>query len=562
MADREYIAYLIDIKDILRKPSSAVQGNIATFGPNQTIVDSGNKPSDFCTPGYADNAVQVAASEIWNALKNEYAIAAYSAPAWVSGKTYIQGDFCAYGNAGYRCKTGHTSQSSFDATKWDMVLTVAGRQAITSMLSAHTASGKANLSDLAPAFDGAAYYNVGQLVRKDGVLQICVSRGSGSLATFSSDGATVERSISERLAALSNGLNKVEIDPSGTVSVTEPDGSNPIELVRKDNLAEDIEEIIGEGDFIAQDVIDAKFDKNKAGGYSIGDTCTHEGKFYVCISSVSSGQEWDASKWEETTVKEFVESKDVSHQADWNESDSSSPSFIRNKPEIPQIDATLTEQGYAADAKAAGDLIRSKAGLLDLPYKLVDLVSAPSDNPTIVKFNLQDRSANEIELEIDDNKTISLQFPSPARNDLARDFCVVFHVTSDRDIPVSTGVSTKDYAGNDVEIVAPANEWVTYRFTETALSGNVFLVTGYSDPAYKAVREISRALDDILMGVGDIGFAPSMYLPDQFGAYHKITLEKDVGTGEVNISVDNTDTYPDGTDGSYGGDSSDSGSGT
>lgn len=46
-------------------------------------------------------------------------------------------------------------------------------------------------------------------------------------------------------------------------------------------------------------------------------------------------------------------------QADWDETDTQSPSYIRNKPEIPTIDATLTQSGEAADAKAVGDALRS-----------------------------------------------------------------------------------------------------------------------------------------------------------------------------------------------------------
>ena len=48
-------------------------------------------------------------------------------------------------------------------------------------------------------------------------------------------------------------------------------------------------------------------------------------------------------------------------QADWNQADATAPDFIKNKPAIPDavaIDATLTQPGAAADAKAVGDALR------------------------------------------------------------------------------------------------------------------------------------------------------------------------------------------------------------
>jgi hypothetical protein len=48
-------------------------------------------------------------------------------------------------------------------------------------------------------------------------------------------------------------------------------------------------------------------------------------------------------------------------QADWSQTDATAPDFIKNKPTIPAavtVDATLTQQGAAADAKAVGDALR------------------------------------------------------------------------------------------------------------------------------------------------------------------------------------------------------------
>ena len=62
-------------------------------------------------------------------------------------------------------------------------------------------------------------------------------------------------------------------------------------------------------------------------------------------------------------------------QADWDETDTQSPSYIRNKPEIPTIDATLTKSGKAADAKAVGEALDGKRELDDLSLR-----TSPTDS--------------------------------------------------------------------------------------------------------------------------------------------------------------------------------------
>lgn len=62
-------------------------------------------------------------------------------------------------------------------------------------------------------------------------------------------------------------------------------------------------------------------------------------------------------------------------QADWDETDTQSPSYIRNKPEIPTIDATLTQSGKAADAKAVGEALDGKRELDDLSLR-----TSPTDS--------------------------------------------------------------------------------------------------------------------------------------------------------------------------------------
>ena len=41
------------------------------------------------------------------------------ADAWTNGKTYAVGDYCISGNQLYKCKTAHTSGSTFNQTYWE-----------------------------------------------------------------------------------------------------------------------------------------------------------------------------------------------------------------------------------------------------------------------------------------------------------------------------------------------------------------------------------------------------------------------------------------------------------
>ena len=69
MAQKKNIAYLNDLEGMATTPDGAVQGNIAVFGENGDLHDSGKKPSDFVEGSDIDSAVEEAASDIWNAVK-------------------------------------------------------------------------------------------------------------------------------------------------------------------------------------------------------------------------------------------------------------------------------------------------------------------------------------------------------------------------------------------------------------------------------------------------------------------------------------------------------------
>ena len=588
MAKNEKIVYESDIEDVVRAPSGGASGNIAVFGDGGTIEDGGCKPSDFVTNETVDQKVEKAYEDIWDAVKNEYALGAYKSDDWASGTEYEEGDFCIRLGEGYRCNEDHTSGVTFDASLWTKVLTSSGKSAIDSIVSSITISGGAKLSDIAPAYNGNKDYSVNQLAVKNGVLQICTVAGRGPAATFSTD-ATVEKAIEDRFAAL--------VIPT-KVSDLEDDSGH-----------------------LDQSALDAEYDTS-SGEYAVGDTCTHGGKFYKCVNRVLQDAAWNASDWDEITFKAFVKSGALQQHADWAENDSSKPGFIRNKPNIPagmEIDKTLTVEGDAADAKAVGDALALKAnasavnaalalkadtstvnaalalkadktqivapvapstsasdagkpadakatgdalalkanasdlagkiGMENLPYKVEILSEIESDDPTKVKFQLKDRTVNVVNKTMSGNideivllppASIESQFGNEYQ--FSRDFYVVLEITTDESVSVSlSGTSLKDYEGASVTLSAPAGspQRVVYRFTEISTSGQIFLVTCRGDAAYRMIKEIEKALDDILESAGEMpDFTKGLYVEDEYGLYHKLTAVYDPELGQYDLGIE------------------------
>lgn len=495
MAQKKNIAYLNDLEGVATTPDGSVQGNIAVFGENGALLDSGNKPSDFVKESDIESAVEEAASDIWNAVKGVYAIAAYNAPAWAASTSYAVGGFCSNGGVGYMCKTAHTSGSTFDSSKFEVVLTAAGRQAIASMLSAYSNDGLASLLNLAPAYSGSKNYTVGMLAKKDGVLQICTVAGRGPVAVFSTN-ASVELSIATRIANLANSI------PSKTSSLTNDSG-----FITSEDIPSNVSAFSNDAGYLPGSSLVKPYDTSER-GYAAGDKCSKDGKLYICTAAVAQGDEWDEDDWREADLDEIVEAASIQAHPDWDEDDPEAPAFIKNKPNIR--------------------------------YKVENLLSTDSGDNTVVLFNLKDRTVNVITATISDNKTIQLGLPASAGIGNARDFYVVLSVASEDGVAVSMPTaSLEDYAGGDVSLNAPAGQVVTYRFVESATEGRVFTVYGVVDPAYVKVMEIERALDAILADSGVVPFVPGVFIPNKGdGKYYRILAVTDEETGEVNIGVD------------------------
>lgn len=503
MADREDIAYLSDIH--------GETGNLAEFGEDGALRDSHKKVSDFVGISDVQTVVQdqvsTATSEIWNAVNGVYAFVAYKSPAWTASTSYTAGSsFCMYNGAGYECTETHTSGSTFDSSKWRLVLTAAGKQAIDTLLAGYSAEGKAALTNLAPPFDGNADYVVGQMCVKtisgSPVLVVCTSAGRGDGARFSQD-VTIESNIVARLAALSADLQGRI--PTATSQLTNNSG-----YITQADVPTNVSAFTNDADYVAATVVDAEYNTSEH-GYVEGDTCTHGGKFYICVQDVPQGAPWDdeSGDWREATLKEVVSGWSIAAHPDWNEEDPTSPAYIRNKPNIE--------------------------------YKVVELVSVPNASSTNLTFQLQDRAVNVIEAEISDTRNITLLLPAKAGSSISRDFYVVFAIDSERNVPVEVAqASLVDCAGEQASVFSLADEKrVTYKFTETSDDSRIFMVSGY-DIVHQKMQEIEAALDYLISG-GDPGggeIVSNVYIPDEDNLYHKLTATTDED-GNVNISVEN-----------------------
>lgn len=495
MATKENIAYESDIKGFIRAPTSSTSWNVVVFEDGGTVADSGIKVSDIAKKSEISStissSVEASTDEIWNAVMGASADAAYVAKSWSAGTSYSEGDYCRAGDVGYVCVSAHTSGYQFDESKWKVALTADGRKAIDVMLASYSNDGMASLLDIAPSYDPKEEYSVGQMTVKDGKLAVCTEGGKGKSAVFKT-GETVEKSVSSRIDAL---LGKI---PTKTSALENDTG-----FLTNASLPNKLSDFENDEGFIPADSLAAAFDTTGK-GYSVGDTCSRDGKLYICISEVTAGAAWRESDWRETDLDEIVSAKSIQANPDWNETDETSPAYIKNKPNVR--------------------------------YRISNIVSDKSGDDSVVAFTLKDRTVNVIEATVDGNRTISLYPPSAASASESRDFYVVLNVSSENGVAVRMArASLKDCAGSSVSLSAPSGQIAVYRFTEI-LGGSTFLVSEYADPAYSAVKEIERALDDILADGGTGSFATGIYLPGDDGKFYRLTAVTDEN-GEVNIDI-------------------------
>lgn len=261
-----------------------------------------------------------------------------------------------------------------------------------------------------------------------------------------------------------------------------------------------------------------------------------------------SALESKADKTDVEQLAEDVESAKFQQQADWAQSDNTKSDYIKNKPNIPTaltVDTTLSVQGAAADAKAVGDAL---AGL-ESHYAFVTLI--PTVNDHVRRYKLVDRAVNYIAIDVAYGDRVVVDAPdyyTADGTDRACECVVVFSVATESDlvdeIRVECSGNVVNYAGVEAEVVAAVGSLTAFRFLEIDRSSNRYLVTGASDPAYTAIRQIEKALDDVLAdgGLSELTtpFKPGVYFYNEdTGKYHKVAIRG--GTqddDEVNIGVE------------------------
>lgn len=239
--------------------------------------------------------------------------------------------------------------------------------------------------------------------------------------------------------------------------------------------------------------------------------------------------------------------KDGTHQkqADWLQNDPAKPDFIKNKPKIPNgvtVDATLTKSGFAADAQTVGLALAR----LNPHYKSVSLTPTVDDH--VMRYQLVDRAVNHISLDVAYGDRIALEPPNSTEAGSVREFVVVFNIATESDLVDEVSIESDgnmvNYAGETAEILASVGRLTVFRFIEIHRASDRFLVTGASDPAYTAVRQMEQALDDILAdgGISELTtpFRPGVYLYNvDTGKYHKVVISGGTEDDEeVNIGVE------------------------
>lgn len=244
-------------------------------------------------------------------------------------------------------------------------------------------------------------------------------------------------------------------------------------------------------------------------------------------------------------------------QADWDESDSSDPAFIRNKPKMPsgQVQADWDEESSTDPA-----FIRNKPEMPgDVRYRIV-YRSPQEKGQGLFEVQIEDRAVNVVYNP--DSSAFKLVMVPPQRAiGRSRDFYVVLNSGMDPAIRIEMQDSTlENCEGKQVTIVAPDEDQATYRFTEIYVSaGDVpaFVVSMYADPANGRIQEAEKAMDDILNNEGVATFTPGVFLPeDGTNKYYRISAVKE-SWGEVVVGISQHGTpYGDGGVNPDGSDSS------
>lgn len=444
-----------------------------------------------------------------------------------SSKSYEAGDKCTYGGRLYEC-TSTVLGGDFDPESWALLTVDEEIERVADSIP----------TDLGQLGNNAGY------VKQDIIADPYDTESHGYSV---GDSCTYGGKIYKCTASV--GLH----EPFDSSKWSETTVHEEIEGL-KDGIPSKVSDLQNDLGYALQVSIDDEFVKSRS--YEVGDTCTNGGKFYKCHTKKPNGMDWDGSAhWTEISVREYVDDKIPQDNSELT----NGSGFVRQESVDSEYDRS---RGYARGETCTYDGVWYKClydvspntdfnenswttitvkGQIDLVDGLRMRIArpSPSTSGSYKRFQLVNNRTNVISLTdevLPDGYTVSLVQPGqPDDTSVLREYAILF----DSDLPydaVAEIQSVKDFMGKSTTITAFANTSTYYRVTE--VDSDEYVATGANNPAEVAVREIDRALDDILSGYGyTVPIDRGIYIyNDEDKKYYKLVAVTE--GGEVNIGID------------------------
>ena len=445
-----------------------------------------------------------------------------------STKSYEVGDKCTYGGRLYKC-TSTVLGGDFDQESWTLITVDEEIERVADSIPTDLGqlgnnAGYVKQDIISDPYDESHGYSVGDSCTYGGKLYKCMS-SVGLLEPF---------------------------DPSKWSETTVHEEIEDL----KDGIPSKVSDLQNDSGYALQVSIDDEFVKSRS--YEVGDTCTHGGKFYKCHTRKPNGMDWDGSThWTEISVREYVDDKIPQDNSELT----NGSGFVRQTSVDAEYDKTrgyavgetCTHDGiwykceYAVSQNSEFDVnswkpitVKEQIGLVD-GLRMRIARPYPSTDGSYKRFQLVNNRINVISLTdevLPEGFTVLLVQPGrPDDATVSREYAILFESELSFDA-VAEIQSVKDFIGKPTAITAFSNTSTYYRVTE--VDSGEYVATGANNPAEVAVREIERALDDILSGYGyTVPIDRGIYIyNDEDKKYYKLVAVTE--GGEVNIGIDQT----------------------
>ena len=164
-------------------------------------------------------------------LSQESAIDTDIAPVFKSTETYNPGDLVYYRNKLYKCLNTHTGAwAAGDFASTDV------STAINAAVGALDAI-KADASNIAPAFDATASYEIGDLVYYGGTIYRCINDHTGDWYAEDFSATAIDVELSELNSKFTNLVNRgvtdnaVAVDSTDTITLPSGTDSNKVRVL-------------------------------------------------------------------------------------------------------------------------------------------------------------------------------------------------------------------------------------------------------------------------------------------------------------------------------------------